>query len=113
MSLITDKGDSSRLVKYLADAIPAGPHPEPHSEWIPVRLDAVQEAINHIKWLEKWNEEGHLMYVSSQKQAEAARATARIAIKHLDAVLNSCRTAGEQQSTDTAARDWLISIGAT
>lgn len=32
-------------VKYLQDAIPMGPHPEPHAEWIQVRLDVVQAAI--------------------------------------------------------------------
>lgn len=45
------------------------------------------------------------------KQAEAARATARVAIGHLDTVLNRCRSHAEQQVADTAARDWLASIG--
>ena len=111
MSLITDTGDSSRLVKYLSDAIPLGPHPEPHAEWISVRLDAVQEAIDHIDWLEKGNEEWRDTYVSSSKQAIAARATARIAIGHLNKVLNNCRTAHEQQTANIEARDWLVSIG--
>ena len=30
MSLITDTGDAEKLLKYLADAIPQGPHPNPH-----------------------------------------------------------------------------------
>jgi hypothetical protein len=48
---------------------------------------------------------------SAANQAEAARATARIAIGHLQAVLNKARTHTEQQAADAAARDWLISIG--
>lgn len=39
---------TKRLIKGLSDAIPLGPHPDPHAEWISVRLDFVQEAINHI-----------------------------------------------------------------
>jgi hypothetical protein len=48
---------------------------------------------------------------ANQKQAHAAQATARVAIAHLQAVLNKARTHAEQQAADTAARDWLISIG--
>jgi hypothetical protein len=33
------------------------------------------------------------------------------AIGHLQAVLNKARTHDEQQAADTAARDWLASIG--
>lgn len=36
----------------------------------------------------------------------------QIAIGHLNKVLNGCRSAAEQQAADTAARDWLSSIGA-
>ena len=35
----------------------------------------------------------------------------QVAIGHLQAVLNKCRSADEQQRADTAARDWLVSIG--
>lgn len=48
---------------------------------------------------------------SSARHAEAARATSRVAINHLQAVLNKARTHAEQQAADTAARDWLTSIG--
>lgn len=100
-----------RLQKALSNAIPLGPHPEPHAEWILVRLDFVQEAIDHIEWLEKGNAEWRDIGVSKHKQAHAAQATARVAIAHLQAVLNKARTHAEQQAADTAARDWLISIG--
>lgn len=102
---------STRLTKALSDAIPAGPHPDPHAEWINVRLDFVQEAIDHIEWLDKGNAEWRDMALIRAKQAEAARATARVAITHLQAILNKPRTHAKQQAADTLARDWLISIG--
>lgn len=111
MNLIDDTGDCTRLIKYLTDSIPQGPHPNPHAEWVSVRLDVVQTAVDHIEWLEKGNEEWRDMYCRESKHAEMARATARIAINHLIKILNGCRTAGEQQNADTAARDWLLSIG--
>lgn len=49
---------------------------------------------------------------ANARHAEAARATARVAIGHLQAVLLKARTHEEQQRADTAARDWLASIGA-
>lgn len=47
-------------------------------------------------------------YVQAEREAQA---TARIAITHLQEVLNKARTHADQQAADTAARDWLISIG--
>lgn len=64
-------------------------------------------AEDKIKWLEEWRS----LAVANQKQARAAQATARIAITHLQAVLSKTRTHADQQAADTAARDWLISIG--
>jgi hypothetical protein len=112
VSFISDTGDAGRLIKYLADSIPQGPHPEPHSERVSVRLDVLQAAIDHVEWLEKGNEEWRSAGLSARKQAEAARATARVAIGHLQAILRPPATAAEQQRADTAARDWLASIGA-
>lgn len=103
--------DSERLIKAFSDVIPKGPHDNPHNEWVRVRMDLVQEGIDHIDWLEKGLSEWRHSAQSAQRQAAAARATARIAIGHLQAVLNTARTHHEQQAADTAARDWLISIG--
>ena len=111
MSLISDTGDAERLLKYLADSIPQGPHPDPHAERVSVRLDVVQTAIDHIEWLEKGNEEWRDAALAKARHLAAVQATARIAIGHLQTVLNKCRTADEQLAADTAARDWLISIG--
>jgi hypothetical protein len=99
------------LIKAFSDAIPLGPHPEPYNEWIQVRLDFIQEAINHFDWIERGNSEWRDMAVSRAKQASSASATARVAITHLQTVLNKARTHAEQQAADTAARDWLTSIG--
>ena len=72
---------------------------------------ALDELSDKLEWAEKglaeWRDEAS----SLRTQAEAARATARIAIRHLHAVLDSCRTHAQQQHADEAARDWLISIG--
>jgi hypothetical protein len=111
MSLIDDNGDPARLIKYLNDAVPAGPHPEPHAEWVQVRLDVVQTAADHIEWLEKGNEEWRQMIVATERGYKAEAAARRIAVGHLQAVLNKARTHAEQQAADTAARDWLTSIG--
>jgi hypothetical protein len=66
---------------------------------------------DEIEWLEKGNAEWRSLALANQQQARAAEATARIAITHLQAVLNKARTHAEQQAADTAARDWLVSIG--
>jgi hypothetical protein len=74
-------------------------------------LKAYGDLLDNIEWTEKGLIEWREIALSRAKQAEAARATARIAITHLQAVLNKPRTHVEQQAADTAARDWLISIG--
>jgi len=102
---------TKRLTKAFSDAIPLGPHPNPHGEWVPVRLDFVQEGIDHLEWLEKGNAEWREIGMVERQRANAAQAKARIAIAHLQSVLNKARTHAEQQAADTFARDWLISIG--
>jgi hypothetical protein len=102
---------TERLTKAFSGAIPIGPHPEPHAEWISVRLDFVQDAIDHLEWLEKGNAEWREIAVRRTKELKAVQATARVAITHLQAVLNKPRTHAEQQEADSEARDWLISIG--
>jgi hypothetical protein len=74
-------------------------------------LKDVGEVLDDIEWTEKGLAEWRGMALSHAKQAEAARATAKVAITHLQAVLNTPRTHADQQAADTAARDWLISIG--
>ena len=68
-------------------------------------------APDEIDYLQKGLAEWRDMALMNARHAEAARATARVAISHLQAVLNKPRTHAEQQAADTAARDWLISIG--
>lgn len=102
---------TKRLTKAFSDAIPLGEHPNPHAEFITVRLDFVQQAIDHLDWLEHGIAEWRSEALTAQRQARAAQATARVAVNHLNKVLNDCRSHSEQQAADTAARDWLASIG--
>jgi hypothetical protein len=74
-------------------------------------LKDVGEVLDDIEWTEKGLSEWRDQALANARQSEAARATARIAIAHLQAVLNKARTHADQQAADTAARDWLISIG--
>lgn len=103
--------DEKKIIKYLGDAIPQGPSLEPHATWIQVRLDVVQAAIDHIEWVSKGNDEYQQITATQARQLKAVQATARVAIGHLQAVLNTARTHAQQQAADTAARDWLTSIG--
>ncbi len=68
------------------------------------------ELVDSVEWVEKGLAEWRTQYTEEAIKARAARATARIAITHLQAVLNKPRTHAEQQTADTAARDWLESI---
>ncbi len=74
-------------------------------------LPVLRAALDDIEWTEKGLAEWRDMALSNARQAEAARATARVAITHLQAVLDQLRTRADQQVADTAARDWLVSIG--
>lgn len=56
--------------------------------------------------------------INPAKQAQAQRTALgnaqealQTAVGHLQKVLNGCRSADEQQRADTAARNWLASIG--
>lgn len=74
-------------------------------------LKAYGDVLDDVEWTEKGLAEWRDMAQTNARQVEAALATARVAIHHLQAVLNKPRTHDEQQRADTAARDWLISIG--
>ena len=68
-------------------------------------------SADKIDWLKKGVAEWRDAALQETKLRNASAATARIAIGHLHAVLNKARTHHEQQASDTAARDWLASIG--
>lgn len=59
--------------------------------------------------------EAVLSLIAEARREDLALANAQhslgMAIGHLQAVLNKARSAAEQQAADTAARDWLLSIG--
>jgi hypothetical protein len=48
---------------------------------------------------------------ANQRAIGAYHVQLQAAVGHLQAVLNKARTHAEQQAADSAARDWLISIG--
>ena len=100
---------TKRLIKAFSEALDANRNPA--DDWVSVGRGFLSEAIDHIDWLEKGNAEWRGVALANARHAEAARATARIAIGHLQAVLNTAHTFDEQQAADAAARDWLTSIG--
>lgn len=83
-----------------------GDHPENR-----VMLYTAGRLDDALEWADKGIAEWRAEATSARKQASAARASARVAIGHLQAVLNYSRTHAAQQAADTAARDWLESIG--
>lgn len=80
-------------------------------ELIDLQLPILQQALDDLEYGEKGLNEWRSVALTNARHAEAARVTARIAIGHLQAVLNKARTFDEQQAADSAARDWLASIG--
>lgn len=74
-------------------------------------IEALGELADDIEWTDKGLAEWRDRAMSNDRQAKAARASARVAIGHLQAILNESRTFAESQTAETAARDWLESIG--
>jgi hypothetical protein len=64
-----------------------------------------------LDYAEKGLSEWRTLAQQNARRDKINGATLRIAIAHLHAVLNKARTHPEQQAADTAARDWLASIG--
>jgi hypothetical protein len=64
-----------------------------------------------LEWAEKGLAEWRAAALAAQAESRRLGAENRIAVGHLQAVLNKARTHAEQQAADTAARDWLTSIG--
>lgn len=81
-------------------------------DMIDAELPVLRAALDDVEYTEKGLAEWRDMAQTNARHAEASRATARVAIGHLQAVLLNARTHAEQQRADTAARDWLASIGA-
>ena len=79
---------------------------------IDAELPVLRAALEDVDYTEKGLAEWRATAQANARHAEAARATARVAIGHLQAVLSQAKTHDEQQRADTAARDWLASIGA-
>ncbi len=80
-------------------------------EAIDLQLPRLRETLNEIECTDKSLAEWRSIAQEKARHLAAVQATARIAIRHLQSVLNTARTHAEQQAADTSARDWLISIG--
>jgi hypothetical protein len=102
------KGDGSHWCREVLLYSPDNPGDRPESR---VTLYTAGRLSDALDWAEKGVVEWRSAAQANARHAEAARATARVAIGHLQAVLNKARTHADQQTADTAARDWLISIG--
>lgn len=81
-------------------------------DMIDAELPVLRAALDDVEYTEKGLSEWRATAQANARHAEAARATARVAIGHLQAVLLTAKTHDERQRADTAARDWLASIGA-
>ncbi len=78
---------------------------------IDAELPKLRKAIDNIDYTEKGLAEWRATALSNGRQAEAARATARIAIKHLQAVVKNSPLPIEDFNARCHALDWLLSIG--
>ena len=80
-------------------------------DMIDAELPVLRAGLDDAEVTERGLAEWRAMALANAKHTEAARATARVAIGYLQAVLMGSKTHDEQQRADTAARDWLASIG--
>ena len=101
---------TKRLTKSLSDAIPLGEHPTPFNEWISVRLDIVQETIDHLEDLDKGNKTWLDAFKQSQKDISMYEAQSEIAITFLQRLLNPS-TSDENLQANIDGQIWLRSLG--
>lgn len=100
---------TERLTMAFQDSLETTKNPA--DDWVSVGRSFLAEAIDHMEWLEKGIEEWRSAAARSAIQTRTSEARAKIAISHLQAVLNKARTHDEQFAADAAARLWLESIG--
>jgi hypothetical protein len=74
-------------------------------------LPVLRAALDDVEWTEKGLAEWRDRALANARHAEAARATARVAISHLQAILIQSRTCHQSLHAERLARDWLTSIG--
>ena len=74
-------------------------------------IKALGALYDQIDWIEKGIVEWREVAQQNGKRYGMAQATARVAITHLQAVLNGRLDANQMLAAEKAARDWLESIG--
>ncbi len=75
------------------------------------QLPQLREALDDVEWTEKGLAEWRAVAQEKGRHLAALQATTRIAIGHLQSVLNTAHTHSEQHAAESLARDWLVSIG--
>lgn len=90
---------------YSAD----NPHDRPEGR---VMLYTAGRLDDRLDYVERTLVERSAQAQASARQAEAARATARLAIGYLQAALDDNATPEKRQQARNNALDWLVSIGA-
>ena len=105
---------AAKALATLADYVQRSTHWEEGGATRHDALLALGELTDDVEWTEKGLEEWREMWKGAARQNTAIRATAQIAIGHLQAVLQphdrTCQLR-QQQEQITAARQWLESIG--
>lgn len=74
-------------------------------------VQALKALPDQIDWIERGIVEWREVAQQNGKRATMARATARVAITHLQTILNGRLDANQMLAAESAARDWLESIG--
>jgi len=100
----TEQDVTKRLTKAFSEAL-AAPRSDP---WVVIDPEHLSEAIDHMEWIEKGVEEWRQMYVAESLRYTTEAAISRVAIRRLIDMLRINRI---PLDADTAARDWLTSIG--
>ncbi len=101
---------AAQALATLADYVQRSTHWEEGGATRHDALLALGELTDGVEWTEKGLEEWRDMWKSTARQNTAIRATASIAIGHLQALIAQQAAAG-QSAVERAARDWLTSIG--
>ncbi len=85
-----------------------------HDKALPLidqQLPELRAALDEVERMGKGLVEWQVLAQEKARHLAAVQATARIAIGHLQSVLNTAHTHAEQQAAEALARDWLTSIG--
>lgn len=101
--------DGEQLIKCLVASVDK--KSDATSKNVSISRDVIGECIDHIDWLEKGINEWRSEATRFMKLYSMDRAKSSIAIKYLQELLNTRKTATQAWEIEKAAREWLDSIG--